>query len=32
MKIRIATIDTIMSFYLALIYADKHYYDTKKVL
>jgi hypothetical protein len=27
MKIRIATIDTIMSFYLALIYADKNYYE-----
>lgn len=31
-KVRIASIDTIMSFYLAFLYADRKYYDTKRIL
>ena len=30
--IRIATIDTMLSFYLAFIYADRVYYDTNRIL
>ena len=30
--LRIASIDTIMSFYLAFLYADRKYYDTKRIL
>ena len=30
--IKIATIDTIMNFYLAFLYADKPYYDTNRLL
>jgi hypothetical protein len=31
-NIRIATIDTMLSFYLAFIYADRVYYDTNRIL
>ncbi|NBP66764.1 MAG: hypothetical protein EBU66_19215, partial [Bacteroidetes bacterium] len=31
-SIRIATIDTMLSFYLAFIYADRVYYDTNRIL
>ena len=31
-KIRIATIDTMLSFYLAFLYANKKYYDTERIL
>ena len=31
-KIRIATIDTILSFYFAFLYADRPYYDTTRLL
>lgn len=31
-KIRIATIDTMLSFYLAFLYADKEYYDPGRIL
>jgi len=31
-KIRIATIDTMLSFYLAFIYADRAYYDKDRIL
>ena len=30
--IKIATIDTMLSFYLAFIYADRPYYDTERIL
>lgn len=30
--VKIATIDTIMNFYLAFLYADKPYYDTNRLL
>ena len=32
MTIRIATIDTMLSFYLAFIYADRVYYDINRIL
>lgn len=32
LRLRIASIDTMMSFYLAFIYAGKPYYDTKRIL
>jgi hypothetical protein len=31
-RLRIATIDTMMSFYLAFLYADKPYYDIDRIL
>jgi hypothetical protein len=31
-KVKIATIDTMLSFYLAFIYADKRYYDPNRIL
>jgi hypothetical protein len=31
-KVRIATIDTMLSFYLAFLYADRPYYDTERIL
>jgi hypothetical protein len=31
-KVRVATIDTMLSFYLAFIYADRPYYDIKRIL
>ena len=31
-KIRIATIDTMLSFYLAFLYADKQYYNIERIL
>ena len=31
-KVRIATIDTMLSFYLAFLYADRKYYDTERIL
>jgi hypothetical protein len=31
-KIKIATIDTMLSFYLAFLYADKPYYNTERIL
>lgn len=31
-KVKIATIDTMLSFYLAFIYADRPYYDVKRIL
>ena len=31
-KIKIATIDTMLSFYLAFLYADRAYYDTERIL
>jgi hypothetical protein len=31
-SIRIATIDTMLSFYLAFIYADRVYYDTNRIM
>ena len=31
-KIKIATIDTILSFFLAFIYADRPYYDVNRIL
>jgi len=31
-KIRIASIDTILSFYLLFIYLDKHYYDSNRLI
>ena len=31
-KIKIATIDTMLSFYLAFLYADRPYYDTERIL
>jgi len=31
-KVRIATIDTMLSFYLAFLYADRAYYDTDRIL
>ena len=31
-KIRVATIDTMLSFYLAFIYADKPYYNPERIL
>jgi hypothetical protein len=32
LRLRIASIDTMMSFYLAFIYADKAYYNKKRIL
>lgn len=31
-KVKVATIDTMLSFYLAFIYADRAYYDIKRIL
>jgi len=31
-KIRIATLDTMLSFYLAFLYADRKYYDNNRIL
>ena len=31
-KVRIATIDTMLSFYLAFLYADRKYYNTDRIL
>ena len=31
-KIRVATIDTMLTFYLAFLYADRPYYDTERIL
>ena len=31
-KVKVATIDTMLSFYLAFIYADRPYYDYKRIL
>jgi hypothetical protein len=31
-KIKVATIDTMLSFYLAFLYANKPYYDTNRIL
>lgn len=31
-KVRIATIDTMLSFYLAFLYADRKYYNTARIL
>ena len=31
-KIRIATIDTMLSFYLSFIYSNKNYYNSDKIL
>ena len=31
-KIRIGTIDTLLSFYMAFMYADREYYDTSRLL
>lgn len=31
-KIRVATIDTMLTFYLAFLYADRSYYDTERIL
>lgn len=31
-RINVATIDTLLSFYLAFLYADKHYYDKTRIL
>jgi hypothetical protein len=31
-SIKIATIDTMLSFYLAFLYSDKEYYDTNRIL
>ena len=31
-KVRIATIDTMLSFYLAFLYANRPYYDTERIL
>jgi hypothetical protein len=32
MKIKIATIDTMLSFYLAFLYSNRPYYDTERIL
>jgi len=31
-KIRVATIDTMLTFYLSFLYADRPYYDTERIL
>lgn len=31
-KIRVATIDTMLAFYLAFLFADKAYYDTERIM
>jgi hypothetical protein len=31
-KVRIATIDTMLAYYLAFLYVDKPYYDTKRIM
>ena len=32
MKVKIATIDTMLSFYLAFLYSDRPYYDSERIL